>query len=136
MCRWILLGVMLIATSSFAQDVNIDNLSLEDLINMKTSVASKTLTTTREAAGSVTVITKDEIKQLGARDLIDVLMMVPGFNFASDVDGVVGLAVRGSWASEGKFSLIIDGQEMNDILYSGVPFGNHFPIDQIGRAHV
>lgn len=136
MCRWILLAVLTTTSSSFAQDLNIDNLSLEDLINMKTSVASKTETTTRGAAGSVTVITKEEIKQLGARDLIDVLMMVPGLNFAHDVLGVVGLTVRGSWASEGKFSLMVDGQEINDILYSNVHFGNHFPVDQIKRIEI
>ncbi len=136
MCRWILLGILVSTSTSYAQDINLDNLTLEDLINMKTSVASKTETTTREAAGSVTVITKEEIKQLGARDLIDVLMMVPGLNFAHDVMGMVSLSVRGSWASEGKFSLMVDGQEMNDILYSGVQFGNHFPVDHIKRIEI
>ncbi|MCC6138143.1 MAG: TonB-dependent receptor plug domain-containing protein [Bdellovibrionaceae bacterium] len=136
MQRWILLGIFFVSASSWAQDINIDNLSLDDLLNMKTSVASKTEKTTRQAAGIVTIITKDEIKKMGARDLIDVLMMVPGINFNSDVQGQVGLSMRGNWANEGKFSFMVDGQEMNEILYSGVSFGNHFPVDHIKRIEI
>lgn len=121
---------------SAAQNLDIDNLSLEDLLNIKTSVASKTEKSTRESPGIVTVITKEEISKMGARDLIDVLSMVPGFNFAHDVQGVVGLAIRGNWAHEGKFSLMVDGQEMNELLYSSTQFGNHYPVDHIKQIEI
>jgi outer membrane receptor for ferrienterochelin and colicin len=119
-----------------ADDFDINNLSLEDLLNMKTSVASKSQKSTRESAGIVTVITKEEIKNMGARDLIDVLQMVPGIQFAHDLQGQVGLAMRGNWANEGKFSLMVDGQEMNEILYSSVQFGNHYPVDHIKQIEI
>lgn len=130
------LGVLFFGAISQAQNLDIDNLSLEDLLNIKTSVASKTEKSTRESPGIVTVITKDEISKMGARDLIDVLSMVPGFNFAHDVQGVVGLAVRGNWAHEGKFSLMVDGQEMNELLYSSTQFGNHYPVDHIKQIEI
>ncbi len=130
------LVLLLACISVHAQNIDIDNLSLEDLLNIKTSIASKTEKSTRESAGIVTVITKEEITKMGARDLIDVLSMVPGFNFAHDVQGVVGLAVRGNWANEGKFSMMVDGQEMNELLYSGTPFGNHYPVDHIKQIEI
>ncbi len=123
-------------SNASAEELDIDNLSLEDLINVKASVASKTEKNTRQSPGIVTVFTKDEIKKMGARDLIDVLTMIPGFNFAYDVQGVVGLAMRGNWAHEGKFSLLIDGQEMNELMYSSTQFGNHYPIDHIKQIEI
>jgi outer membrane receptor protein involved in Fe transport len=154
---WILLVFLMNATNSWSQDtnqqtsqeiiqedastkntpdINIDNLSLEDLLNMKTTVASKTEKTTRQAAGIVTVITKEEISKMGARDMIDVLQMVPGIQFAYDLQGQVGLAMRGNWANEGKFAFFVDGQEMNEILYSSVQFGNRFPVDHVKRIEI
>ena len=130
------LSLLFIHLSVKAQEINIDELSLEDLLNMKTSVASKTNKSTRESAGIVSIITKEEISKMGARDLIDVLQMVPGIQFAHDVQGQVGLAMRGNWANEGKFSLMVDGQEMNEILYSTVSFGNHYPVDHIKRIEI
>ena len=130
------LGFLFFSAISQAQDLDIDNLSLEDLLNIKTSVASKTEKSTRESPGIITVISKEEITKMGARDLIDVLSMVPGFNFAQDVSGVVGLAVRGNWAHEGKFSLMVDGQEMNELLYSSTQFGNHYPVDHIKQIEI
>lgn len=132
----LVLSFVLMISPLYAQEINIDELSLEDLLNMKTSVASKTSKSTRESPGIVSVITKEEISKMGARDLIDVLQMVPGIQFAHDVQGQVGLAMRGNWAHEGKFSLMVDGQEMNEILYSSVPFGNHYPVDHIKRIEI
>jgi outer membrane receptor for ferrienterochelin and colicin len=130
------LSLLAMTANSHAQNLDIDNLSLEDLLNIKTSVASKTEKSTRESPGIVTVITKEEIAKMGARDLIDVLNMVPGFSFAHDVQGVVGLTVRGNWAHEGKFSLMVDGQEMNELLYSSTQFGNHYPVDHIKQIEI
>jgi outer membrane receptor for ferrienterochelin and colicin len=32
--------------------------------------------------------------------------------------------------------LLIDGQQMNELVYSNIPFGNHFPVDQIKRIEI
>jgi outer membrane cobalamin receptor len=109
---------------------------LESLINSLISVASKKPLSTRESPSIVTLITEQEIHNSGARDLIDVLRMVPGLDFGVDVEGVVGIGSRGSWGHEGKVLLLLDGQEMNEMLYAGTQFGNHYPIDQIKRVEV
>jgi outer membrane receptor for ferrienterochelin and colicin len=109
---------------------------LESLINSLISVASKKPLSTRESPSIITLVTAEEIKNSGARDLTDVLRLVPGFDFGVDVEGVVGIGTRGSWAHEGKVLLLLDGQEMNEMLYASTQFGNHYPIDQIKRIEI
>ncbi len=108
----------------------------EMLLYTQTSVAAKKPQTTRDAPGIVTIVTRDEIQASGARDLIDVLQLVPGFFFALDVQGVVGFGMRGNFAHEGKILLLVDGQEMNEIDYSTMPLGHHFPVEHIQRVEV
>lgn len=109
---------------------------LEKLINSLISVASKKPLNVRESPSIISLISADEIKNSGARDLIDVLRLVPGLDFGMDVEGVVGLGVRGNWAHEGKVLVLIDGQEINEILFATTQFGNHFPIDHIKKIEI
>ena len=111
-------------------------ISIDELLNMKTNVASKATLTQRETPGIVTIITKEEIRYSGARDFIDVLRLVPGFDFGYDVQGVVGAGLRGSWVHEGKILMLIDGQQMNELSYSNLPLGNHIPVEQIKRVEI
>ncbi|TAL62840.1 MAG: hypothetical protein EPN85_01725 [Bacteroidetes bacterium] len=109
---------------------------LEELINSLILAASKRPLTARESPGIVTLITDEEIRNSGARDLIDALRLVPGIDFGVDVEGAVGIGTRGLWAHEGKVLLLIDGQEMNEGLFGINSFGNHFPVDQIKKIEV
>ncbi|MEO6303578.1 MAG: TonB-dependent receptor plug domain-containing protein [Bacteroidia bacterium] len=109
---------------------------LEKLINSLITVASKKPLNTRESPSIISLITEDEIKKSGARDLIDVLRLVPGFDFGVDVEGVIGVGIRGNWAHEGKMLLLIDGQEMNEILFATTQFGNRYPVEQIKRIEI
>jgi hypothetical protein len=111
-------------------------ISVEELLSMKMTVASKTGTTIREQPGILSVLSGEEIRRSGARDLVDVLRLVPGFFFGLDVNGVTGAGLRGNWGHEGKILLLQDGQEMNDLTYYIYPYGNHFPIDQIKRVEI
>ncbi|MFQ3675124.1 MAG: TonB-dependent receptor plug domain-containing protein [Endomicrobiia bacterium] len=87
----------------------------------------------KETPAIVSVITEEEIRNSGARDLIDVLRLVPGFDVGVDMMNVVGIGFRGNWAQEGKVSLLLDDQEFSDILWANLAFGNHFPVDQIKK---
>jgi outer membrane cobalamin receptor len=109
---------------------------LEKLINSLISVASKKPLSVRESPSIVSLITEEEIKNSGARDLIDVLRLVPGIDFGVDVEGVTGIGMRGNWAHEGKVLVLLDGQEINEILYATTQFGNHFPIDLIKKIEI
>ncbi|HJV90412.1 MAG TPA: TonB-dependent receptor [Holophagaceae bacterium] len=110
--------------------------SLQELLNTRVTVASRKSETTRESPGVVTVVTREEIQAVGARDLMDILRLVPGFDLGYDVQGVTGPAMRGLWGYEGKILLLWDGVEMNETLYGCIPLGNRFPVDQIRRVEI
>jgi outer membrane receptor for ferrienterochelin and colicin len=136
------LALLFLSSVAFAQDsVKVDdlyNLTLEELMNVKFTLASRKATSLRETAGIVTVITKEDIIKSGSRDLIDVFtILVPGFNFGSDVEGYVGLAVRGLWgANDGKVLMLMDGQVMNEEMFASNPFGNHFLLENIEKIEI
>ena len=122
-----------------------DNISETDIVNLDLSElatvpvflsANQRATCTKQAAGIVTVISGKQISNMGARDLIDVLQLVPGFSFGVDVSNVVGLGIRGIQAHEGKVAVFIDGINLNEHRFGTTQFGNHFPIEQIDRIEI
>lgn len=116
---------------------DIMQLDLSDLSKVPVFLsANQKATCAKQAAGIVTVITGDEIRNMGARDLIDVLSLVPGFNFGVDVSNVVGLGIRGIQAHEGKVAVFVDGVNMNEHRFGTTQFGNHFPVEQIDRIEI
>lgn len=109
---------------------------VDQAVNPIVNVASSQSLKALHSPNVVTVISAEEIEAAGARDLIDVLRMVPGFSFGLDMNGKVGLGVRGNWANEGKILLMIDGQEMNDVYLSKLTFGNHYPVEHIRKIEI
>lgn len=111
-------------------------LSLDDLLNMEVTVASAKPALPSEAPSVVSVITREELELSGARDLVDVLRMVPGFEFGVDIWNTVGVGFRGIFAQNGRVKLTIDGMGFNDLLYGNIPFGSHFPVEQMERIEI
>lgn len=109
---------------------------LEKLLNSMIAVASKKSMTYRHAPNIITLITREEIMKMGARDLIDVLRMVPGFHLVLDQEGKVALGVRGNAASDGKVLLLIDGQMMNEVYGGNFALGNRYPVDLIEKIEI
>ncbi|MFL5730022.1 MAG: hypothetical protein ACJ75J_11100, partial [Cytophagaceae bacterium] len=64
------------------------NSELEALINSVIGVASKKPLSLRKSPSIISLVTSEEIARSGARDLIDVLRLLPGFDFGVDVQGV------------------------------------------------
>lgn len=113
----------------------LERATLEETLNVNTSVSSLKELPLRETPGLVTVLTGEEIRASGARDLVDVLSMVPEFEFGADGWGQLGLAVRGNWANEGKVLLLWDGQVYNEPLYTNIQY-DRFPVDQIEEVQI
>ncbi len=118
------------------QGGELDLFQLDAALARETTVASRRARTIRETPGVVTVFSREEILATGARDLGDLLIRVPGFQIGLDVESALGLGFRGIWGHEGKVLLLVDGFEMNDLLYGGFPFGNHILLDQIESVEI
>ena len=115
----------------------VEILELGDELAQKTPIASGHAETVQETPGVVTIVTREEIIASGARDLLDVLQLVPGFSGVGvDVEGVTDFGFRGIWAHEGKILLMIDGLPMNELLYDDNELGHHYPVDQIERVEI
>lgn len=135
--RKILLGILaVISQEALAQPQDLTDLSLEELMDVKVTVATDTEKSLREAPGIISVISDEQIKLLGARDLMEVLATVPGITFGHDVLGNVSIIMRGIWAQEGRILLLIDGMEMNDRSYGTLQLANHFPAEHIKRVEI
>lgn len=124
------------ADFNVALDEELRYLKAEAEANNYISIASRIPTQQKDASGILTVVTEKEILNSGARDLIDVLRLVPGFDFGTHLSNVNGPMLRGNWAEEGGLLLMIDGLEMNDRMNGTVQLGQHYPIDNIQRIEV
>ncbi len=117
-------------------EAQVEELPIEGDPEVHSQVASFAVTSIRASPAVVTHISREDIRNSGARDLVDVLLLVPGFFFGVDVNNAVGAGFRGMWGHEGKVLLLVDGKEMNEQLYSTLQFGNELPIDLVERVEV
>ncbi|MFN8671153.1 MAG: TonB-dependent receptor plug domain-containing protein [Candidatus Sericytochromatia bacterium] len=132
----IALSFLLSAQNAFAEeDTSLEN-EAAVLIKPTVSIASKSSLEIKKSPGVITLITEEEIKKSGARTIQEVLEKVPGIVFNVDVQGGVGISIRGLWGHEGKVLLLVDGQQLNDTLWSTTLFGNHITTNQIKRIEV
>ncbi len=109
---------------------------LEDLLNTPITVASTKAMTIRESPGIITVFNRDEIVASGAKDLLDVLRLVPGFEIGTDTQGITSVFVRGIWGHEGKVLIRVDGQEANELRYACLYLGNSFLTETVQRIEI
>ncbi len=105
------------------EDENLLEMSLEDLMNIKVSVASKSEESLCDAPSSVTVFTSAEIANLGFRTLEDLLNFVPGFQTTRDIEQgtATRISSRGRASAQSESILfLLNGQRLNDLYTGGV----------------
>ncbi|MCX6362014.1 MAG: TonB-dependent receptor [Armatimonadetes bacterium] len=109
-------------------------LSLEDLTQVEVGVvygASQRAQRTTEAPSSVTIITREDIRQFGYRTLADALRSVHGLyvtnDRAYDFIGVRGFNRPGDFG--GRTPVTINGHRINDAVYDSNFAGTEFPLD-------
>ena len=131
--------VLLAITSHFSRAESLDSLydlTLEELLNVSTNVASNTEHSVLEQPSIISLVTRDQIIHSGARDLVDVMRMIPGFGFAHDTLGINSWGFRGIWGHEGKIMLIVDGAPHNDAAWGNLIFGRRFPVELIDKVEI
>lgn len=123
--------LLLLVLSTQATAADIDELSLDDLQNMKISTVSKFSQPISESPSSATVIRGEEIRSHGWLNLSDALSSVPGFEISTATDyryvGVRGFSQPGDYNS--RILLMIDGIPANDGVYDQALVGQEFPLD-------
>ena len=91
----------------------------------------------REAAGIMSVISAETIRNTAARDLRELLLIVAGFDFNLEAsDNLVTLVVRGNSAASAGLLMMVNDMMLNDIAYGTYLFGNRIPLDHIERIEI
>lgn len=121
----LLVCLLLLQTNSlFPQDdkktklSELTALSLEELMNIEVVTVSRKTQKIFEAPGLITVITKQDIENSGARTIIDILRFVPGFSSAINQFGLNEIEVRG-FRSTNSSSIIflLNGLSVNNNIF-------------------
>src|SRR6202167_4508338 len=131
----ILLGL---ALTCRAQQPDLIDRSLEDLMNIKVTSVSKTEQTLSRTASAIFVVTADDIRRSGATNIPDLLRMVPGMDVAQINANTWAISARGL---NGEFSnellVLVDGRTVYTPTFGGVYWDVlDMPLEDIERIEV
>jgi len=106
-------------------------MSLEQLLQVEVISASKFPQTAAQAPSSVTVVTAEEIRKYGYRDLAEILRSVRSFYLTNDRNysylGVRGFGRPGDYNT--RVLLLVNGHRINDAVYDQAFVGLTLPVD-------
>lgn len=110
---------------------DLTELSLEQLLNIDIVSASHFTQKASDAPSAVTIISNEEIRQYGWRNLAEVLNSVRGFQTTYDryfhYTGIRGFLPPGDYNS--RLLLMVDGYRTNDNIFDQASIGNEFVLD-------
>ena len=121
---------------------HLEDLSIEELMNVEITTASKTRERQSDAPAIVEVLTRDELNRFGGTTLADVLTRVPGLAAVSGyftdhtMIGFPGDALQAPTSRH--VLLLINGRPVREVQEGGIKTAmlEAFPIDAIDRIEV
>jgi outer membrane receptor protein involved in Fe transport len=131
--RGALAAALLVAATASAEEAAPDlaQLELEDLMALTVSTASKHEQSVSSAPASVSVVTREEIRDLGYRTLADVLSGVRGLFVSYDRNysylGFRGFERPGDYNT--RILLLVDGHTWNEDIYDMAFVGPELGVD-------
>ncbi len=139
----IIVVCLLIIAPAFAQDTEdyvpvktIYDMSLEELMDVSIYVATRSQVPMEKAPSIVSVITAKEIKNMGARNIIDVFKTVPGFDLANYiVTNNHDPIIRGIRSIE-KLKIMINGHTLIADDFSGGTTFDNLPLACIKKIEI
>ena len=125
---------------SAAEGETIDDLDLMQLLNVEVSTATKTAESIDDAPAIITVVTREDIRRWGYRDVADVLNHTVGF-FSIDDHILPNVAVRGMsgglGAESGVIKVMIDGRTVAYRTTSGNWLGVELiPLESVAQIEI
>ena len=126
-------------TGGARAQTDLSDASLEDLMQMDVTSASRRTQALNDTAAAVHVITAEDIRRSGAASLPEALRLAPNLEVAR-VDSVsYAITARGfnSRETSNKLLVMIDGRSIYTGLYAGVPWDTHdLALGEIERIEV
>ena len=110
-------------------------MSLEEILDIPITIAAKKNESILNASGTVYIVTEDDIKKYGWRDLKEILNSIPNIDLMWQWHWLNG----GQRGFTGNFSgtlLLIDGREVQNLLANESFIQNNYPSHRIKRVEV
>ncbi len=132
----ILFSILAFNGSSLAQDL--DSFSLEDLMNIQVTSVSKKSQKLSDTAAATFVITGEDIKRSGVRNIPAALRMAPGVNVDQINSSLWAVSIRGfNGQYSNKLLVMVDDHSIYDPSFSGVYWQfNDLLLEDIERIEV
>jgi iron complex outermembrane recepter protein len=138
LCALIWAGYVAAARMSLAQTPDLNNASLEDLMNIKVTSVDKKDQKMSQAGAAVYVISQEDIRRSGMHSIPDLLRIVPGVDVAQIDSHTWAISIRGfNYQYATKVLVLIDGRTVYSPLFSGVFWDmQDVPLEDIERIEV
>jgi outer membrane receptor for ferrienterochelin and colicin len=145
------MGFCFWAQNSVSDSIKIDSLDLSELMLLKQTSEGSELEkemdqsvnsssarrfSLRNSPNVIILITEEEIRNSGAKDLLEVMGLFNCVDFNVDVQGIVGFNYRGLPANEGKIQILLDGFEINEMAYNSFFLGGEYDMSLIHKVEL
>jgi hypothetical protein len=118
-----LAAAVLVTVPAWSQETlkGLANKSLEDLLNIEVTSASKKEQKLSQVPAAIFVITQEDIRRSGALNIPDLLRMVPGLDVAEINANTWAISARGfNLEFANKLLVLVDGRAVYTPLFGGV----------------
>ena len=137
---YIILILFSVHISLVAQNDTIDifNLTLEELMELKITSVSKISESALEVPQTIIIISEEEIRQRGYIDLEQLFHDLPGFDISRGNGTQYSQIYQRGYRSKNteRTSLLIDGVEENDLWSNSVWLSRQYPLSNVKRVEV
>ncbi|NQZ21102.1 MAG: TonB-dependent receptor [Colwellia sp.] len=132
---------LLFINSCYANEIEKDifDFSIEELMQVRISLATKTEETVLTVPSTITVFEQADIQALGIKNAYDVMNFVPGFQMTRGdwVGAVPKEHARGVYLDNGYILVMINGERLNEISFGKASvYTPHIPTEIIERIEV
>ncbi|MFH1198031.1 MAG: TonB-dependent receptor [bacterium] len=140
-----LLFLFILTCSVYGQDETsaseLAELSLEDLLNVEVTTASKKAEKTTDAPGIISTITAEEIKYFGATSITEILQRATSIQpFVSHLFGTSATGFRGDLRTlyNNHVLLLINGKPIREGVSGGIDYAIFagFPVEMISKIEI
>ena len=140
---WLIAAIMMIGISPISAQApnptpDLSTASLEELMNIEVTTASKKEEKLFQTAAAVYVITYEEIRHSGLTNIPELLRLVPGMEVARIDGNKWAISTRGySGRLANRLLVLIDGRSIYTPDTGGVYWeAQHLPVEEIDRIEV
>ncbi|MCM8535954.1 MAG: TonB-dependent receptor [Lentisphaeraceae bacterium] len=114
------------------------SMTLEDLMNVEIVTASKKKESFFETSSAVYVVTAEDMKRRGVKNVVEALRGVPGVQVSQRSNNSWEVAIRGfDNLFSNKLLVLVDGRSVYSPVFSGVYWSTvNYPIEDLKRIEV